>query len=486
MIALLLVLFCCDDAAQAGAAYRDALEAIRKKTYDDAIAKLQEALRYQPRETDRLIYRDRDGRHREAYYPHYFWAQARSLQARGEANAAQRQEHLREAQLHLELSEHPETAGALESVKREITDLEKATAPPPALDPALTALRVQIATLCDQERFGEASRIIARESALLDRNAPDRAQLLDMIDRRRSMVLARHDRALLLTLETLSSASPLDSPETIPPMIQPVQLPATVTETPAPVYRWLQEFQALFEGELPTLRNPDAAGFRPLLDCAGAFDRSASRACAAGTFAGFRAAMNVSDSLRTTRLALLKDGRDDAQLTRAVADWEQSLSKREPLLAACAAAKGEAEAYRTTVLAPRRAALSKIRERMEQRTRLRQDLDLWISGSEQLLEDRTTMAHPSPLRTALRDASSLEAAAVWEEIGPGPRSKALYSHAVLELVLGLLEDAPADPLRERVGALLRSARALDPDVDKLWKDRLSPKLKAWLPPPTPR
>src|SRR3954467_9016504 len=107
MLPLLFLLACCDDTAQAGAAYRDALDALRQERYDEAVTRLQEALRFEPRETAKLLYRDREGRHADPYNPHYFWSQARTLQARGEADLTRRRNLLREALAHLELTEHP-------------------------------------------------------------------------------------------------------------------------------------------------------------------------------------------------------------------------------------------------------------------------------------------------------------------------------------------------------------------------------------------
>jgi Flp pilus assembly protein TadD len=70
ILLLLLSLALGDDAAVAGAAYREAQDALRLGRCEDAVAKLQEALRAEPKETEKLLYRDREGRHREAYYPH--------------------------------------------------------------------------------------------------------------------------------------------------------------------------------------------------------------------------------------------------------------------------------------------------------------------------------------------------------------------------------------------------------------------------------
>src|SRR5438067_8502850 len=131
MILLLIsVLAARDDAAAAGAAYRDGLEALRANRCDDAVAKFQMALKCEPRETDRLQYRDRDGRHKEPYYPHYYWSQARALQARSEADPARQRQLYREAVTHLELTGHADAAAALASVKAELAVVEKLASTP--------------------------------------------------------------------------------------------------------------------------------------------------------------------------------------------------------------------------------------------------------------------------------------------------------------------------------------------------------------------
>ncbi len=480
MLTLLLVLGCGDDAAQAGAFYREALEALRENHYDDAVARLQEALKVEPRETDKLLYRDREGRHREAYYPHYVWAQARILQSRGESRPVARQEQLREALLHLDLTEHPDRAGMLARTKADLSDLERASTAPPLPEAAMTELRHRIANLCDQERFGESMQLLSRESELLNRDPTARDQLIGTIDERRRTAIARYERAMALALDTLAAGSPLEKPDSMLLVIQPALFPASLGEKPGASFLWLSDLQALFQRELPVLRHPEGAFLPELLRTAGAFEAHALRAWEAGSFAGFRAAANVADAIRETRIAPLKDGRDDVGLGRVLGEWELALEGRRSILSRKPGAIEEVDAYRVGVLQARADALHKIRERMEGRIRLRRDLDLWLSHAERFLEDPATMASPRALRTAASDGSSLEHSDVWAEIAPGLRSRALFLHALLELVLGMLENGPPERIREQAGGLIRSARLLDPEVAGPWRDKLSPKIRAWL------
>jgi hypothetical protein len=117
---------------------------------------------------------------------------------------------------------------------------------------------------------------------------------------------------------------------------------------------------------------------------------------------------------------------------------------------------------------------------MEGRAHLLKALNLWVTQAGRLLEDPATMARPESLRAAAREGAALEESGLWSQMPPGPQSQALFLHGLLELVLGILENCPPEGLRERAGGLIRNARSLDPEVAGPWKERLSPKLKAWL------
>src|SRR5262245_44573156 len=131
---LLLFVFsaACFDDAQAGAACRAAGDAVRQGRYDEAVTTPQEALRNQPRESERLQYRDSEGLHKEPYYPHFVWAQARTLQARAEKDRGAQIKLFREAVTQLELTRHPSGPDTLKAVKEELATLEKAVSAPDA------------------------------------------------------------------------------------------------------------------------------------------------------------------------------------------------------------------------------------------------------------------------------------------------------------------------------------------------------------------
>ncbi|MBV8880428.1 MAG: hypothetical protein JO332_10720, partial [Planctomycetaceae bacterium] len=285
---------------------------------------------------------------------------------------------------------------------------------------------------------------------------------------------------MTLALETVAASSPLDQPESIAQLIRPVLPPATVADKPDPKGVWLREFLQLFEKELPILHSPDRCPTADLLRCAARFEASALRAGEAGSFAGFRASVNVADALCAARVALLSSGRDDDELEQVVQEWQKSLGARETFMSRGPAPADEVERYRQGGLAPRSAALKKSKERLESRSRLGKDLEAWGARARKALEDPATMTRPAALRSLAQEGAGLEGSGAWTEISRERRADALFLRGLLELVLGFLEGTPADKLREGSGALFRAARGLDPEAGKPWQGRLSPKIEAWL------
>jgi hypothetical protein len=476
MTLLLFVLAAFGDDAQAGGACRAAVEAVRQGRYEEAVEKLQVALRNQPRETDRLQYRDRDGLHKEPYYPHYVWAQARTLQARAEKENARQRQLLREAITHLELTQHPAGPELLGAVKEELAAVEKAAN---AVDPtkvALAALRERINGLCDQENFQEAVKAVAQEKALLDPLPAERAQLLELVQGHRGTVLARYERALDLALETVALASPLEKPDSLPLLLQPALLPKAVADPTEGRFVWLREFLATIQNRLPELRGLKDASGPMVVSCARSFEETAARGLSSGTFSGYRAAMNIAHAVRWSRIQALAGGRDDAQLDRLLTDSEEAAAQQDKTLGRAP----ERDTYRSGVLAPHAERLRDEREKFRRRTRLAGDLDRWIARADQSLAQRSSMANPEALRAVAKELAPLEAQAAWKDAPAPARARALYARAILEAVSILLEaDAPPGAL-DRAAPGIRAARALDPGVDAGWKERLSPKLKTWL------
>ncbi len=463
MLIVALVLVCFDDAALAGAAYRDALDALRENRYDDAVARLQEAIRLEPRETEKLIYRDREGRHSDPYHPHLVWARARILQARSTPDPAARVKLLREALTHLDLTDPPPAAAALDALKRELAEAEKEALPSSA-DDAAAAQRRKILTLCDQERFEEALA------------AADSPSLAGLVESRRRPVLARYEQSMTQALEAAALASPADKPEAIPLILQPALLPPGVAKDPGPRPAWYRDFFSLVSGRLPLLHNLPREEDARVLDCAQAFDDRAAAAAEAAWLPAFRAAAHLADSIRNSRLAALDDGRDDARLDRILSDMERALRRRDSLLATFAA---EGRVYREGVLGPSAATVAAARARREARVRLREALRDWTAAAERALSDPAVMGRPAALRAVSQKGAPLRSGPAWAALDSTAKSRALFLGGLLDLVAAILEGGPQADVREPV-ASVRAARALDAAAGRDWEDRLSPKLRARL------
>lgn len=471
MLKVMLVLICCDNAAEAGAAYREAQEALAAAHHEVAIRKLQEALRLEPRETDRLLFRDREGRQKLAYYPHWVWAQTCAAQARAEKNPQQKIQFLREALTHLELSDHPSAKELTEPLRRDLTALEKAVAAAPDVDPALTLLRTEIAACLDQERFEDALALVPKEH-------PDRPALIETIEGRRRSVLARYERAMALALETVSLASPVDKAESIP-LLEAALVPPGVLRTPGAQVRWLQDFIALYKARLPMLKQLDGVKDSEALEAAQGFDEAAGKAVDAVLFPGFRASSHIADAIRESRLASLWGPGNDARLEAVLADFDRALQRREERLAAVP--KEAKKSYSTQILGRLLLSCDKARERLRERRQLDQELHEWLRRAEASFADPALMSDPAPLRTLAKEEIVLEQRPRWTEAAPDVAAQVLFARSVLDLVAAFLAGESGDLLREQAGARIRQSRTLDPGVDAAWKDRLSPKVRAWIP-----
>jgi len=482
MLLLLLALSWRDNAAEAGAAYREAQEALADARYEVAIRKLQEALRLEPRETDRLLFRDREGRQKIAYYPHWVWSQTRAAQSRAEKNPQQKIQLLREALTHLELSDHPSARELAEPLRRDLAALEKAAAAAPDVDPALTLLRTEISACLDQERFEEALALASKDQAPLDRSPTDREALIETIEGRRRSVLARYDRAMALALETVALASPVDKAETIP-LLEAALVPPSVLRTPGAPARWLQDFIALYRARLPLLKQLDGVKDSEAIEAAKAFDEAAGKALDAVLFPGFRASSHIADAIRETRLAGLWSAGDDVRLEAVLADFDRALQRREERLAAVP--KESKKAYGTQVLGRLLLSCDRARERLRDRRQLDQDLREWLRRAQTALVDPATMSEPARLRDLAKEEIVLEQRPRWSEAAPAVEAQVLFARSVLDLVAAILTGETGELLRDQAGARIRKSRTLDPGVDAAWNDRLSPKVRAWLPERTP-
>src|SRR5207247_1911259 len=131
-----------------------------EKKYEEAAKAFEEALRHEPGESPSLKYRDTEGRHRHAYYPHYELALARLGQAQAEASPYVKRERLQSAVQSLSQTSHSEGSSRLAGARTQLEELEKAIAeleastPPPEL----AQIRTKVDRLCEAQNYEEALR----------------------------------------------------------------------------------------------------------------------------------------------------------------------------------------------------------------------------------------------------------------------------------------------------------------------------------------
>src|SRR4029079_1316016 len=377
-------------------------------------------------ENERLKCRDRDGLHLDPYSPHFLWAQTRATQARAEKDSSRQRQLIREAITHLELTQHPSGPELLKTAKQELAAVEKSAFASDEVRAAVAALGQKIKVLCDKEDFEEAGRLVAGERALLDPSPSERAQLLEVVESRRSAVLTRYEKTLDLALDTVAVAPPIHQPDTIPQLLLPGLPPRSVGGVPESRSVWLQEFLATVQARLADLRSLKETEGPKVLACARSFEQSAARALQAGTFSGFRAAASIAVAVRWSRIQALSGGKDDAQLDRLLTDSEEAGLQLDKSLGRTK----EFEAYRTGVLAPHLLRLREEREKYRRRTGLTSDVARWGGKADQVLAQRSAMASPDALRAVAKELAPLEQAAAWKETPAPLRARALFARSL--------------------------------------------------------
>jgi hypothetical protein len=477
MMLLVLLSGLSQDAAEAGFWYRQAQESILEGRYEEAVGRLQQALRSVPRETDKLLYRDRQGRHKEPYYPHYLWGQARTLEAQSQSDPLRRRSLLREAVTHLELSEHPQVGALLADVKKELSTLEKAEPPP---DAASVALGERVKALLEKERFEEALEVVKLEKAGFERDPSRRKPMIEAIELQQRSVLARYRRTLDLALEAVAATSSLEKFDSIPQLLESAIPPRTVIAQPDRSFRWAEEFLSLCRSASAGIRGQKSAQASEVLALARSFERAAQSAYRERLFAGFRAAQSLAHAIRGARLRLLAGGQNEGELEPVLADSELALATCERLLTEPSGGSKEIESYRVEILVPYAGGLRQVREQARERIRLQAELQAWMALAEGTLSESRSMADPETLRGIAAELRPFEIRAAWREAPPGLRARALWIRGMVEGIAGILAGEDPDVSLERVASHLKAARALDPQVGDPWKGRLSPKLTAWL------
>jgi hypothetical protein len=465
------------DAAQAGAAYKQGLDELKRGRYEEAARKFAEALAHVPQETDKLLYRDDEGRHADPYYPHYGWAQARARQAEAEPAAGRKRRLLEEAVAHLGLSRHPSAAKALEEARATLEALDRAAAAPPPPDPAaaaLAALAAKVEDLCARQRFEEAREAVESERPLAASRPRETGALLRSVADRQAAALDGYRRLMDAALETVAATDPTGKPDPVLPLVRPALVPPWVRRDPGGPFGWLAGFADLCDRERAALR--DAAALDPpaALRAADAFEHAAEGAAAAGSVPGFRAARAVAHAIRWARaqtlpaeeaLEFLSEG------DRASERCEEALRRDRGALEA-----GAAERYLRTELAAQALQRAGLRRALERRAALSSR----VAEAERALSRRGTMADPDALRRVSSELEALESEPEFRDLPPGVRARALLGRALAEATAEFLEGADAGRVADRCGPLARRAFALDARADEGWRGRISPKLRAVL------
>ena len=178
-------------------------------------------------------------------------------------------------------------------------------------------------------------------------------------------------------------------------------------------------------------------------------------------------------------MAGLEAAHEHAALDQILGASEKAVERREVFLSRAAGPSEEIDAYRAGTLATALADLRRTRQNLEERRRLREDLDRWILGGTRALSDPASMSNPAALKAMIRQGAPYEAAPSWKDLPADLRARGLYLRGILELMAGILDGEASGPLRERLDPVFRNAKALDPGVAAPWKDRLSPKLLNW-------
>jgi hypothetical protein len=498
--ALLIVLGAAvPDAAPAGAEYVRGLRLLEEKKYEEAIRAFEEAVKHEAAENPSLKYRDPNGRHRHPYFPYYEIARARMELTRGEASPFVRRERLLASVRSLAQTAHPDGPARLAEAKALLEEAEKAVAEVEASTPPpeVVQLRAKTDRLCEGQKFEEALGEIEAAGALFQRFERLKAEMLAAVRNRQKAALQGYDVILSSRLESTSRTDPTFEAEMLLPLLKPARVPPEVTRDPAPRFRWLEEFLALYERELDRVRTAATLPPAELLASAAGFDRLAEKALEIDLGVGFRASRNIGRSMRLARLKEMASlaERPDSDLPGSAEFQKESME----LLTASAetAVKVEQalqERLRNQTVPPQdlkkylevdlpyhrrqtEAVRGKLREVLIAYER-RVAAEAAARTAQDGLSAPGVMVDPSACRKLAQPLSVLEAQPYFETLPAPVRAHVLFARALCEATAGFLDAESPARVAERCKADLARAHALDPQVETPWKEsgRLSPRI----------
>jgi hypothetical protein len=420
-------------------------------------------------------------------------------QAQAEAGPYVKRERLQAVVRHLGLTVHPgarddlaASIAALEALEKAIAAAEAAAVPP-----EVAQLRGRIDRLCEASDFEGALVELTNATDLLRRYEKARADILASIRNRQRAALQNYETILVSRLDSISRTDPTYEAEVVLPLLKPARVPPEITKDPAPRFRWLNEFCALYEKELDFVRGSATLDLERLLPSAAAFDALAKRAMEIDLFNGFRAARNMAHSMRMSRLKDLAASADkpDSNLPGNVAFRESSArlleasdvaKVEEDLAARLASGTSPAEdlkKYVETDLPYQKRQIEAVRGKFREVTvawERRVSAEAAAKEAEDALVTPGRMSNPDEVRKIGQALSQLESLAYFETLPPGLRARVLYARAVSEAVTAFLDAEPPARAAERCRGDLLRATGLDAGVQKPWQEsgRLSPRLSA--------
>jgi hypothetical protein len=480
MLSLALFVLCvaadpADPVSEAGTAYRQALEALNGKNYEEAVQLLRGALQKLGEESDSLKYRDGIARQRHAYYPYYEWARARLLQAKQETSIFTRRDLLKEALSRLSQTRHPDAAVKVEEAKEQLAVVEKAI----ELDGSFASAKIRIEVLGTGERFEEAlSQLDAMIKQFLTRDK-ELGDLRSSLKERQTALEKRYEGVLAQRLGDVTLADPVASGDSIAEILKPAKIPVVAVANPGPPFLWLAKFMVLWDKSLETIRRAPDLTADEINALSGSFEAAALDAIDAGVPAGFRAARHVAHAVRMARLSKIATGAEDVIDTTTAATVvkaSQGTSARAAeSVARLPAAHPDTKSLENDV-PTRQKQLDDLSKKIVEFAKERARLTAPILTAETALGNGDTLGDHGALTKLKNDLFELESEANFGTLTPRLRARALMAHALAEATLAFMEGNLPERVYDRCRLPAWRAFGFDPKVDERWKSRLSPKL----------
>jgi hypothetical protein len=464
-----------DPAADAGNAYRQALEALEAQKYEEAVKLVQAALQKVGEENESLKYRDSVARHRHAYYPYYQWARARLLQAKRESSIFARRDLLQDAIGRLGQTRHPDAARILEEAKADLASAEEAI----ALDGSFNAVKTRIEVLGNGERFVEALRQLEDAASRYRTRDREIGELREALKEKQTAVVRRYEQLMAQRLGEVVVSDPLAGAERILPLVQPALIPSEVTDKPGPTFVWLRKFTELWEQRAGAVRRSATLPGAELNAAAESLEAAALEALAADLSPGFRATRHIAHVARLAKLREIASGSEDViDLATAGAVVRSALDGAARASEAMAA-RPPREDIRVTLendLASQKQQVEDLRRRIEEASKERIRLTAPILQAEEALKDGSLIGDAAALTKLRNDLLELGSEANFGTLTTRLRARALFAHAIAEAILGFLEGNTPTQVVARCRLPAWRAYGFDPSVETRWAPRLSPKM----------